>query len=91
MTKKELVHAIQANTGMAATDASEVLESLLEIMKATLETGEDIKVSNFGKFEVKQKDERRGRNPQTGEDIVIDRRQVVTFKPAALLKEYLNQ
>jgi integration host factor subunit alpha len=68
----------------------DVLEGLLEIIKTTLEGGEDLKIANFGKFEVRQKNARIGRNPQTGEAITIESRQIVTFRPATLLKKCLN-
>jgi integration host factor subunit alpha len=71
-------------------EASDVLEELLEIIKATLESGEELKVSGFGKFEVKEKNERRGRNPQTGTDITIKSRKVVTFKPSEMFKGRMN-
>ena len=90
MTKADLVSAICEQTNLSKSDASDVLEELLGIIKATLESEEDVKVSGFGKFEVKSKSERRGRNPQTGEDITIDSRKIVTFKPSAMLKDRMN-
>ena len=90
MTKAELVEIIQDNADMSKTGAIDVLEGLLEIIKTTLEGGEDLKIANFGKFEVRQKNARVGRNPQTGEAITIESRQVVTFRAAALLKKCLN-
>ena len=90
MTKADLVEAIQDNADMTKADALDVLEGLLEIIKTTLEAGEDLKIANFGKFEVRQKTARLGRNPQTGEAITIEPRQIVTFRPAALLKKCLN-
>jgi len=90
MTKADLVAVIQDNAAMTKTDAFDVLEGLLEIIKTTLEGGEDLKVANFGKFAVRQKNARLGRNPQTGEAITIEGRQIVTFKPAAILRKSLN-
>jgi integration host factor subunit alpha len=90
MTKADLVEAIQDNADLTKGDAFDVLEGLLEIIKATLEGGEDLKITHFGKFEVRQKNARVGRNPQTGEAITIEERQIVTFRPAALLKKCLN-
>jgi len=90
MTKADLAEVIQENTEMTKTDALDVLEGLLEIIKTTLEGGEDLKIANFGKFEVRQKTARLGRNPQTGEAITIEPRQIVTFRPATLLKKCLN-
>jgi len=90
MTKADLAEFIQDNTDMTKADALDALEGLLEIIKATLEGGEDLKIANFGKFEVKQKNARLGRNPITGEALTIEERQIVTFKPATLLKKCLN-
>ena len=90
MTKTKLTNAISDSTGMLKLDAFAALETLLEIIKETLGDGEEVKVSGFGKWEIKQKDERQGRNPQTGEPIRISRRQIVTFRPSALLKDQLN-
>lgn len=68
-----------------------MMESVFAIMKESLETGESIKVSGFGNFEVKQKEARRGRNPQTGEAITIEARKVLTFKPSTLLRQAVNK
>ncbi len=90
MTKADLVSVICGQTRLSRTDAIDALEELLEIIKATLESGEEVKIAGFGKFEVKKKNERRGRNPQTGEDIMIDSRKILTFKPSGILKNRLN-
>jgi integration host factor subunit alpha len=90
MTKADLAEVIQDNAGMTKADALDALEGLLEVIKTTLEAGEDLKIANFGKFEVRQKNARLGRNPQTGEAMTIEERQIVTFRPAALLKKCLN-
>jgi len=90
MTKADLIEAIQDNADMTKADAFDVLEGLLEIIKTTLEAGEYLKIANFGKFEVQQKNARVGRNPQTGEAITIEPRQIVTFKAAPLLKKCLT-
>lgn len=90
MTKADLAEIIQDNAGVSKTEAFDILEGLLEIIKTTLEGGEDLKIANFGKFEVRQKNARLGRNPLTGEAITIESRQIVTFRPAALLKKCLN-
>ena len=68
----------------------ETMEAVFSIIKSTLEAGETLKISGFGTFEVKQKADRRGRNPQTGEDIIIIARRVLTFKPSAVLKQSIN-
>jgi integration host factor subunit alpha len=67
-----------------------MVESVFSALKTTLENGEDIKISGFGKFEVKNKHERKGRNPQTGEFIIIDARRILSFKPSTILKESIN-
>jgi len=90
MTKADLAEIIQDNADLSKADAFDVLEGLLEIIKNTLEGGEALKIANFGKFEVRQKNSRIGRNPQTGEAITIESRQIVTFRPATLLKKCLN-
>ncbi len=91
MTKADLIAAISEQTDLLKTDAIEILDELLEIVKTTLESGEEVKIAGFGKFEVKKKQERRGRNPQTGDEITIDPRTIVTFKPSGVLKERVNQ
>ena len=71
-------------------DATHIVESLLEIMKETLESGEDILISGFGKFCVRAKKKHRGRNPQTGEDLPIDAKRVVTFRCSGTLRDKIN-
>jgi integration host factor subunit alpha len=68
-----------------------MLESVLSIMKETLESGEKLKIAGFGSFEVKQKKDRRGRNPQTGESITIEARRILTFKPSDVLRNAINK
>ncbi len=70
--------------------ATETVETLLEIIKKTLASGEDVMVSGFGKFRVKQKKERRGRNPATGGDMILRPRRVVTFKWSGILRDRVN-
>jgi integration host factor subunit alpha len=89
LTKADLIEKISPN-GLSGARSTEVLESLLEIMKATLESGEDILVSGFGKFSVKDKRRRKGRNPATGEDLFLDARRIVTFQCSGVLKDKLN-
>jgi len=69
MTKADITEKIQANTGFTRKDSADLLETVFSIMKQTLESGEKIKVAGFGSFDVKQKKDRRGRNPQTGDSI----------------------
>jgi integration host factor subunit alpha len=90
MTKADLVENIQQNTGFSKKESSDILETVFSIIKSTLETGEKLKISGFGNFEIKQKADRRGRNPQTGEAITITARRVLTFKPSMLLKQAIN-
>jgi integration host factor subunit alpha len=90
MTKADLVEKIKVKLGFHTKDSVELLESLLEIMKDTIAQGEDLKISCFGKFAVRKKADRRGRNPQTGEDITIYGRRVLTFRPSQVLKDFIN-
>ncbi|NVN93484.1 MAG: integration host factor subunit alpha [Desulfuromonadales bacterium] len=90
MTKADIVEKIMTGTDMTKRDSAEMMEALFSIMKSTLEQGENLKISGFGNFEVKQKNDRRGRNPQTGETITIEARRIVTFRPSALLKKAIN-
>lgn len=91
MTKADIVEQIHTTTGLSKKDSAEMLESVFAIMKESLEAGESIRVSGFGNFEVKQKEARRGRNPQTGEAITIKARKVLTFKPSSLLRQAVNK
>ncbi|MGE3551066.1 MAG: integration host factor subunit alpha [Geobacter sp.] len=91
MTKADIVEKIHSTTGLSKKDSAAMMESVFTIMKESLEAGESIKVSGFGNFEVKQKDARRGRNPQTGEAITIEARKVLTFKPSTLLRQAVNK
>lgn len=90
MTKADIVERIHQKIGFPKKESAEMLESVFAIMKATLESGEKIKIAGFGNFEVKQKKDRRGRNPQTGEDIIIEARRILSFKPSQLLKQAVN-
>ena len=89
LAKADLVETISLN-GLSRKESSDVMEALLEIMKKTLESGEDILISGFGKFSVKDKRRRKGRNPATGEDLYLDARRVVTFQCSGVLKDKLN-
>jgi integration host factor subunit alpha len=91
MTKADIVEKVQAGTGMTKREATEMVEAVFSIMKSTLESGETLKISGFGRFEVKQKANRRGRNPQTGESITIEARRILTFKPSNLLRDAINR
>jgi len=90
MTKSEIAERIQAGTGMTRKESAEMMEEVFSIIKSTLEQGEKLKISGFGSFVVKQKNDRRGRNPQTGETITISSRRIVTFKPSSILRKAIN-
>ena len=91
MTKAELIEKVQErNTDLTKKEAAALVESIFDTIKDSLEAGENIKVSGFGNFQVKDKSARRGRNPQTGEEIEIAARRVLTFKPSGVLKKSLN-
>jgi len=90
MTKMDLVNSIYSKVGFSKKDSLEIVENVLEIMKARLEKGEKIKISGFGNFVVKEKKPRRGRNPQTGDQITIDGRKILSFKPSNVLRYLLN-
>ena len=91
MTKADIAERIQTNTGFSKRDSTDMIELVLLIMKDTLEAGEKIKISGFGNFEVKQKNDRIGRNPQTGESITIEARRILSFKPSMVLKKIANK
>jgi len=90
MTKADIVEKIQLGTGMTRKESAEMMEEVFSIIKSTLEQGENLKISGFGSFVVKQKNDRKGRNPQTGETITISSRRIVTFKPSSILREAIN-
>jgi integration host factor subunit alpha len=90
LTKANIVDAIHSDLGFPKNRSAELIEILLEQIKSTLEKGEDVLISGFGKFCVKNKKERRGRNPATGDDMMLSQRQVVTFRCSHLLREKIN-
>lgn len=90
LTKAKIIDVIHNQLGYPKNQSAELLEILLEIIKGTLEKGEDVLISGFGKFCVKQKKERRGRNPATGNDMILDGRRVVTFRCSHLLRSKIN-
>lgn len=90
LTKADLIENISLN-GLSRKKSINAMETLLEIIKNSLESGEDILISGFGKFCVKNKSRRRGRNPATGEDLYLDARRVVTFQCSGVLKDKLNK
>lgn len=90
LTKADLVQKIYQVHDLTKNQAADAIETFLEIAKGCLEQGDDLLVSGFGKFNVKQKKSRRGRNPQTGQELILDSRRVVTFKPSGILRERIN-
>ncbi len=90
ITRARLADSIHNRLGLSKIKSAGLVESLFEIMKNTLGDGEDILISRFGKFCIKDKSDRRGRNPWTGEDMVLGSRRIVTFKCSAVLKHRLN-
>jgi integration host factor subunit alpha len=89
LTKSDIVAKVH-ELGFTKKKSVEVIESLLEIIKSTLESGDDVLVSGFGKFCVKNKQQRRGRNPATGSDLILRERKVVTFKCSGKLRARIN-
>ena len=90
MTKADIVEKIQTKIGLSRKESTDILEAVFSIMKSTLESGEKLKLAGFGNFEVKQKNNRKGRNPQTGETITIESRRILSFKPSTLLRKAIN-
>ena len=90
MTKIDIIKNVNEKLGFSKKDATAIVESVFEIIKDSLAQGEKIKISGFGNFVVKDKNSRRGRNPQTGEEIEISSRKVLNFKASQLLRKALN-
>jgi integration host factor subunit alpha len=90
LTKIQIVELIHNHLGLPKNKSTDIVETLLEIIKSTLASGEDVMISNFGRFCVKEKRERKGRNPATGDDLMLEPRKVVTFKCSGKLRERVN-
>ena len=90
MTKAEITERIFNKVGFSKKESADIVELVFDTMKETLEKGEKIKISGFGNFVVREKRPRIGRNPQTGEEIEISARRVITFRPSQVLKSVLN-
>lgn len=90
MTKADIVQRVQQNVGGHRVECIEMVETMLKVIKDTLESGERLMISGFGNFEVRRKKPRLGRNPQTGEDMTITARKIVTFKPSVILRKNIN-
>lgn len=91
ITKEEIARRILNAHSLTLQNSLSYVDLLLEIMKKNFEQGEDLLISGFGKFKVKSKKERRGRNPQTGETIILDPRNVITFSPSHILRKEMNK
>ena len=91
LTKEKIINDIYNNVGLSKTQSRIVTERLFELIKQTLDKGEALLISGFGKFIVKDKSERRGRNPQTTEDLHLRARRVVVFKTSGVLREKINK
>lgn len=90
MTKADLIENVYLKTGFSKKESAEIVEMVFDLIKTTLETGEKIKIAGFGNFVVKDKATRRGRNPQTGDEIAISSRKILSFKPSQVLKQSIN-
>jgi len=90
MTKADIVERIYERAKSSKKDATEVVDAIFEIIKTRLQAGEKVKLSGFGNFVVNQKRPRKGRNPQTGEEIIISGRRVLSFKASQVLKKTIN-
>jgi len=90
LTKEKTVNSVYHQVGLSKSQSRAVVETLFEIIKSTLEKGEDLLISGFGKFVVKEKAARRGRNPQTTEDLQLRARRVVVFKTSGVLRNKIN-
>ena len=90
LTKEQLVERLQSNNGLTKKRNTEFVETTIDILKNTLASGEDVLIVGFGKFCVKEKAERKGRNPATGEDKMISARRVITFKCSRKLRKKIN-
>ena len=90
LTKDQIVELIASENGFMKNKSIEIVETLIELIKSSLQAGDDVLVSGFGKFCVQGKKRRRGRNPATGEDMILDARKIVTFKCSHKLRERIN-
>jgi len=90
LTKVDIIESICEKIGIPKKDCIRIVESVFEIIKDDLDKGDDVMISGFGKWTVKAKKKRKGRNPQTGKELMIAARKVVTFRPSQMLKRTLN-
>lgn len=90
MTKADIIEGVYEKVGFSKKESAEIVELVFDTVKETLERGDKIKISGFGNFQVRHKKARVGRNPQTGKEIEISARRVLTFRPSQVLKSALN-
>jgi len=91
LTKADIIEEIRIKNGLPKKGAAEAVETMLEIIKTSLASGEDVLISGFGKFCVKKKQERKGRNPATGEEMMLGERKIATFKCSEKLRDKINE
>ena len=91
LTKDKLITRLQTQVGLDKQESRQIVEGLLGIMKDTLAMGEELLISGFGKFSVRQKNARRGRNPQTKESLVLTARKILVFKASGVLRKRINK
>ncbi len=91
LTKADLVSRVFATENFSKIESVQVVEKLLEIIKDRLEAGENVLISGFGKFSIRDKKARRGRNPHTGDELILAPRRVVTFRPSGVLRNKINR
>ena len=90
LTKADLINSICETVNLTKQESASAFESVFETIKGTLESGEDVLISGFGRFCVKDKQERKGRNPETGDDMILDARRIVTFKCSNIMRDRIN-
>lgn len=90
LTRADLTEAIYEEVGLSRNESAELVESVLEEVSSCLVAGENVKISSFGSFLVRQKNGRMGRNPKTGEEVPIDPRRVLVFRPSQVMKDHIN-
>jgi integration host factor subunit alpha len=91
LTKKKLIILLQNQLGLSRQESRQIIERLIKIMKSTLSQGEDLLISGFGKFSVRHKNARRGRNPQTKESLILSARKLIVFKTSGVLRRRINE
>ena len=91
VTRADLAEAVYETVGLSRTESAQLVERVLELISGALVAGENVKLSSFGSFQVRSKNERIGRNPKTGQEVPISPRQVLVFKPSNVLKTKINK